>query len=164
MAHKLHVARCLHNKQSNHFTRVSFIFDAMKHLSSLLIVLVLSAGTAVAQKSFDKQYKQLIEKCHEYERIKDRTDLLYLQGEIMVVINKETPMPEVYAIFERAGLQVKGLYPVGSAQIAHVVVPIGEERKWIAQLKNYKPVACGYLNMLATPKEEIENSSDQPAE
>ncbi len=119
-----------------------------------LFVAVFLAGAAAAQHTgLDKQYDALIENCHLYERHKDDPNLRYIRGQIFLIIDKETPIPEVGAMFQKQGLLVKRLFPVGTAQLALVEVPPGEEDRWITTMKTYKPVACGYLNFIETPKD-----------
>ena len=107
---------------------------------------------ASAQQGIDKQqYDQLVENCNLYAHYKDDPTVRYIRGQILLVIGRETPIPEVAAIFEQQGLEVKKLYPVGSAQLALVNVPPGEEHRWITTMMSYKPVHCGYLNLMSTP-------------
>lgn len=139
----------------------SLIFVSMNRFCTLIIAVML-AGSAFAQAdALDQQYQDIVKNCHLYERHKDNPDLRYVRGQIFVVINKETPIPEVGAMFDAQGLLVKKLFPVGSAQLALVQVPPGEERRWIQTMMTYKPIACGYLNLLATPVEELPQNKEK---
>ena len=129
----------------------SLIFASMARLLLLPIFALLLSLPAAAQTGIDEQYDALINNCNMYAYYKDDPSVRYIRGQILLVINKETPIPEVGAIFEQQGLDVRKLYPVGSAQLALVSVPPGEEHRWITTMKTYKPVHCGYLNLMATP-------------